>query len=1459
MHRNNSKFDYNTPERKKIHETIYKQILNVKSVDKPKIIAVIGPTAAGKSTLMKKLNLDNFVLIDRDMLLEKYIPETAAIMNSYFDKKSNEFIQTWRRIRIQHDDESVYLKNQLFEKAIQNKYNIIIQSVRNRTVNQLLDKINMIIYIVYCSNAKRLERIHSRNQFGRTSIFCSFDYSQYLSILDLNCPIVLFDTEDNVEYKDKNKIKLMLIQNKDKYNFPRVCCDNDTLTLYELKFDDIKNDLDSDLEKVKKKIIEFHPKLDISDNQLLLYYVFCNPNLKVVFTHEKITSLSSISVTNIAGKIDVILKSLMLTRSSIIPETFGIEKCYISLVHKKEKIDCLYETKKHFETIIMASLILNTNSLEIIYHTDLNLLLNTCSYFREYLNILMNYMNENPKARIETRMYGGIPSMMLDMTSHDRSTITYHYINNPINLNFRGLDRDINEEFLASIYKLTYEETLLNEKYYGYFFGIKVPSIDHFMKQKYLLGYPKHISEIIYFNKKFNTKYDVPLDKIYLISHETGQKKIYFPHTIFVDIYKDLGYLNSKISVFKIPKNEFLKKINSQLSRKELEKVNEIQNINNKLGNSFINFVKSRNKFQKINEYENYYSIYFIENDIINYNNYFEHEQKNNLQYFHKIYDQLTNKYKPKKGPIVAVIGNYHKDTFKVFNDLKQNNILIIDFDEIQEQHPVYKKYMEQKNQEYIWSMYESIYLEICYTQFYCIKEAIKNNFSVLINIYSLYLLNMIKQLQTNIKYNCVYNNLKEVMLNNLNDHRYYVLMDYDSKLLDVNFEAYGKPLNKSIIEFNPVELKHNYKIDYLKTKFPDIKHFNKLDKKEEIMYEIILNTAYRGYILTKPIESKEYKKYIIYQTIFEDFIDKLLFCINPEEFKGYGLDKIYIVFTKVEVSNLRDLSILKLDHFKTVILAKTILNENSLELLKYNLFDLYSKKTSHTLMLGYLAEKVYENSLNPSIIIRHGFASFCHGIRLFTDLDYNYYDIDFDLKIPCDSVNIKGDESDKRLLESEAMSYYYNTEFKELIFNPKYIAYFMGIKILALPQHMHVRYIQGKSNNIADILWTNQKLNMRFPTPPILKEKQYRINKDNYKILIGYPASLLYISYIDLIQSGINSHNTIRNKFIKISNLDYETNLKLFYKIKDEYTNLDYIESIKDFIKLSDVYKKFKNSFASINNETFNEFINFQYGGSYVLRGGKIDYYIDNVSYSLEYEGDKQIQYIYNLESSNSEYINRDLSKWLNEDNDTFVDICIRKFQLFKPYSNTVRLLFFKIVELFEKITLELTNKYDPEYKNRCELIEEDTSSKILYNFGKDEKLNMVLPDDLRDLITDDDKWSYKGFCPFVPEERLKYLLKFPIYLILDIINNKWSKKVKTSCLKWNFNLQIDKPNNSKNNFKINQKSDNAKLAKLVLERIKKHKPDLIKWENYYLKHSYIIANLIDKLQFKELIESEN
>lgn len=176
-------------------------------------------------------------------------------------------------------------------------------------------------------------------------------------------------------------------------------------------------------------------------------------------------------------------------------------------------------------------------------------------------------------------------------------------------------------------------------------------------------------------------------------------------------------------------------------------------------------------------------------------------------------------------------------------------------------------------------------------------------------------------------------------------------------------------------------------------------------------------------------------------------------------------------------------------------------------------------------------------------------------------------------------------------------------SNFNELIINPKFYYYFMGVKLLKLENEIIIRHTRARPAQVTDLLAISRLLNINIKTSIPISIKLFNtiekttetkiINKKDYiGTMRNYFKRRYFINITDeQVQSWINSTNNIKPLNIKPHDIDinnknniYKLELPKSYTMKDLYYQIPNISNNKiifpDLIELS---KTGFNSYSSI------------------------------------------------------------------------------------------------------------------------------------------------------------------------------------------------------------------------------------------------------------------------------------
>lgn len=193
--------------------------------------------------------------------------------------------------------------------------------------------------------------------------------------------------------------------------------------------------------------------------------------------------------------------------------------------------------------------------------------------------------------------------------------------------------------------------------------------------------------------------------------------------------------------------------------------------------------------------------------------------------------------------------------------------------------------------------------------------------------------------------------------------------------------------------------------------------------------------------------------------------------------------------------------TIITKNYYNTVIGAKLMLNENSLNILKYqdlDRFNAHGMKDSRSMMNTFI-NIVHKNIPlieQEEMLCVHGFISYYLGLRPMQDIDcnintsrlskvfseFNWIDL-MDLR--------KISKPTQRLL-----SYNNIPDVNTLLHNPKNYMYVLGIKCISLDINMRQRYIRQRPKAVSEIITFNVLNSKTYPVPPI--PDQYILSSDS-------------------------------------------------------------------------------------------------------------------------------------------------------------------------------------------------------------------------------------------------------------------------------------------------------------------------------------------------------------------------
>jgi hypothetical protein len=292
---------------------------------------------------------------------------------------------------------------------------------------------------------------------------------------------------------------------------------------------------------------------------------------------------------------------------------------------------------------------------------------------------------------------------------------------------------------------------------------------------------------------------------------------------------------------------------------------------------------------------------------------------------------------------------------------------------------------------------------------------------------------------------------------------------------------------------------------------------------------------------------------------------------------------------------------------------------------------------------------------------------------------------------------------------------------------------------------------------------------------------------------------------------------------------------------------------------------------------------------------GTFLDMYKNNIDYVTMYE---QINRIINLKNNENlkETMVPALKKIYHLPASVHMLIMIKQFMLYEPVSISIKSIFLTIKKHYEDIVLlflKNRNKYItindlPDKKNDITRListwtktnddyDLQTSSIILFFLNPPEEFNNELEITIssikktKKLLKKINKFTYPGFCPKVPHERLKKLLEFPVESFIKIIKKMDSnikfpnyseieniihQKLKELPAKAEIDdnfIRLDPPAHIKDNIKICEW-----YVTQILDLRKSFIKEGIKYESYYVEYAKILdeINNILKHELKKMVE---
>lgn len=251
-----------------------------------------------------------------------------------------------------------------------------------------------------------------------------------------------------------------------------------------------------------------------------------------------------------------------------------------------------------------------------------------------------------------------------------------------------------------------------------------------------------------------------------------------------------------------------------------------------------------------------------------------------------------------------------------------------------------------------------------------------------------------------------------------------------------------------------------------------------------------------------------------------------------------------------------------------------------------------------------------------------------------------------------------------------------------------------------------------------------------------------------------------------------------------------------------------------------------------------------------------------------------KKLSDIFRLKESREEGIIKEIKYLLSLSDEKLSYIYAGRFKLYFVFSDSVRSLFMSMKDYFQdqvKILADELNIDFKAYVNKWNQIDKkeniDSSSVVLYQLGKDKNFIEDMSKEthnsktLINYITNKDKWSYLGFCPYVPTLRMRHLLDFPLDMFFNMLSDpkyveEQLEKISSLGIQ---NIQTPEPPFSLESLSTDIQLDSLPYSELTNEQIVEHvdkficrlddiKPILQEWEQYYIDYSKIYSNLSKK-----------
>ena len=270
---------------------------------------------------------------------------------------------------------------------------------------------------------------------------------------------------------------------------------------------------------------------------------------------------------------------------------------------------------------------------------------------------------------------------------------------------------------------------------------------------------------------------------------------------------------------------------------------------------------------------------------------------------------------------------------------------------------------------------------------------------------------------------------------------------------------------------------------------------------------------------------------------------------------------------------------------------AGILFNKNSIKFLKkqqswkiYEMENSIEKFNTVKRILYNFSQKEIEKLLLMSSAVL-----FSHGVREMNDVDgfllksdiidpdtFNNIDTNI-IDISYEGTKKYNDNWDIKLNEKAQL--YEANNFIDLIINPKYHYYFMGIKFLRLKYEIIGRHIRKRPAQLTDLLVLKQIYNFNYQLNIPQKTQQYNLDtkKDDYKVVVRdtYLSTMLFYLkkryYINIslkeLEDWLSKSSTIDNQkagsdILLIDDVDISNDINL-YPTKNELVSKGYLPKI--------------------------------------------------------------------------------------------------------------------------------------------------------------------------------------------------------------------------------------------------------------------------------------------------------